>query len=152
MDRRRLARAHASREGICHGDNWHRYWPIICDTEEYVYSEGLVRLLESSPDISGEIENRQTRFGDNVDIPVNDNQLPQCDLTLLAVLVLLFLLRSPPRITKIHLKAHLSNQLINCYWQSIPLSIRFPTGSLSLPLTNFSSPIPSLEHLINCYW
>jgi hypothetical protein len=30
----------------CHGDNWHRYWPIIC-TEEYVYSEGLVRLVQS---------------------------------------------------------------------------------------------------------
>jgi hypothetical protein len=34
----------------------YRYWQIICNTEEYVYSEGLARLVHLSPDISGEIE------------------------------------------------------------------------------------------------
>ena len=37
--------------GICHGDHWYRYSPIICYTEEYVYSEGLVRLVQLSPNI-----------------------------------------------------------------------------------------------------
>jgi hypothetical protein len=46
-------RGRASLErGICHGDNWNRYGPIICNTEEYVYSEGLCyRLVQLSPDI-----------------------------------------------------------------------------------------------------
>jgi hypothetical protein len=35
---------------LCHGDNWYRYCPIICNTEK-AYSEGLVRLVQLSPDI-----------------------------------------------------------------------------------------------------
>ncbi len=38
----------------CQGDNCHRFWPIIYNTDEYVYSEGLVRLVQLSPDIPGE--------------------------------------------------------------------------------------------------
>jgi hypothetical protein len=31
-------------------------WPIICNTEEYIYSGGLVRLVRLSPDIPEETE------------------------------------------------------------------------------------------------
>jgi hypothetical protein len=42
--------------GIGRWDNWHRYWPIIYNTKEYIYSEGLVRLLQLSPDIPEDTE------------------------------------------------------------------------------------------------
>jgi hypothetical protein len=37
---------YCSREGICHGhgDNWHRYWPIIYITESYIHFFDVIDL------------------------------------------------------------------------------------------------------------
>ena len=50
--------------GICHGDCGHQYRPIIYDTEECGYSEGLDRLVQLYREFR---RDRQTRFGDNVE-------------------------------------------------------------------------------------
>ena len=46
--------------GICHGDNWNRCLPIIYDTEEYGYSEGLDRLVQLYRDFPEELVEGKT--------------------------------------------------------------------------------------------
>ena len=47
---------------------------VIYNTKEYVYSEGVVRLVQLSPDIPEESKNRQTRFSDNADARINEQR------------------------------------------------------------------------------